>query len=354
MKRKQIIKYVILGLSLLLILLIGIALQRFLTFANISMEYKEHFNGKCQKIPNVKGGEDITIEKNGVAWISAYDRRNVLQGKNVRGKIYMMNMNSSKIKLIDVTPSQPPSFRPHGISLLITPKGTKYLFVVNHPANGSHNILRYRIKASGKLQLTALFQAPKIASPNDVVAVAANKFYWTNDLGSKPGTWARTAEVIFKLPWGSLGFYDGQQAKIIFEGLVFGNGINRSADGSQIFVAETGGRVNIFDRNKTTNVLTLKNIIEIPSGVDNLELDAEGNLWTAAHPKPLLFGAHIENNNNKAPSQVFKIFLKENRAEEIYYNFGSEISGAATAAPYKNKFLLGPVYDDHLLLCTKN
>lgn len=353
MERKQKIKYVVLGIAFLLILLLGTATQRFLTFANLSNEYKEHFNGSCKKIPNVVGGEDITIEKNGVAWISAYDRRGVLQGKNVRGKIYTLNMNSSKPKLIDITPSQPPSFRPHGISLFKAPNGTKYLFVINHPANDVQNILRYNIEPNGKLRLTALFQAPEISSPNDIVAVAADKFYWTNDLGSKRGSVTQTMEVIFGLPWSSLGFYNGKKAKIIFEGLVFGNGVNKSKDGSQIFVAETGGRVNIFDRNKTTNALTLKDIIEI-GGVDNLEIDEDGNLWTAAHPKPLLFGAHIENNNNKSPSQVFKIFPEEKQVEEIYYNFGNQISAAATAAPYKNKFLLGPVYDDHLLLCTKN
>ena len=156
------------------------------------------------------------------------------------------------------------------------------------------------------------------------------------------------------MPWGSLGFFDGQKAQIVYSGLSFANGVNVSKDGTRLVVAETGGKqLNIFKRNTKTNALTLDKTIAIPSGIDNLEFGDDGSIWTAAHPKPLLFGPHAEDNKNLAPSQVFQIFPNENRAVEIYFNKGSEINASATAAPYKNKFLIGPVFDDHILLCTR-
>jgi arylesterase/paraoxonase len=350
---KQYLKWTALGLVLIVFLVIGIATQRVIVFTNSFTEYKEHFNGSCQKIYGVRGGEDITIDDSGIAWISAYDRRAVIQGKPVRGKIYTLDLNAPTPRLVDRTPNMD-RFYPHGISLLTAKNGVRYLFAVNHPTLDTHNIMRFRIGANNKLRFSKRFAAKNISSPNDLVAIAPNQFYYTNDLSSKRDTLMQLLEVILYLPWGNLGFFDGQEAKIIYDGLSFANGVNISKDGSQVYVAEAGGRrLNIFDRNKSTNVLTLNRVLPIPSGIDNLELDENGNLWTAAHPKPLLFGAHIEDNKNKAPSQVFQIFLNENRAEEIYYNKGEELSAAATAAPYKNKFLLGPVFDDHILLCQR-
>lgn len=354
MDKKQIIKYTLLGGGLLLVLLLGIALQRFLAFANLSTEYQEHFNGSCEKIYGVVGGEDITIDKKGIAWISSHDRRPMLAGKPSLGKIFTLDMKARNPKPIDRTPKMSEIFHPHGLSHYTHTDGTRYLFAVNHPTFTDHNIVRFTIGADNRLGAIKFYTAPAIRSPNDIAAVGPDQFYWTNDLGTNRGTTSQFLEIVLSLPWGSLGFFDGTQARIIVEGLTFANGVQVSKDGKQIYVAETGGRqVNVFDRIAATNALTLNRTILVPSGVDNLELDSQGNLWTAAHPKPLLFGEHAQSNDNKAPSQVFQILLNQNRAQEIYYNHGGEIKGAATAAVYKNKMLLGPVFDDHLLLCQR-
>lgn len=355
MEKKQVIKYTLLTAGLIFVLLLGIAIQRFLAFANLSTKYQEHFNGTCEKIYGVVGGEDITIDKEGIAWISAHDRRPVLAGKPSRGKIFTLDMKAHNPKPIDRTPATPSVFHPHGLSYFTQLDGTRYLFVVNHPNFVSdHNIVRFNISKNNRLSGSKVYQAPAINAPNDIAAVGPDQFYWTNDLGTTRGTFSNFLEITLALPWGSLGFFDGTKATIIYEGLAFGNGVQISKDGKQLYVAETGGKqVNIFDRTPATHQLTLNRTIAIPSGVDNLELDAKGNLWTAAHPKPLLFGEHTQSNDNKAPSQVFQILLNQNRAKEIYYNHGSEIAGAATAAVYKDKILLGPVFDDHLLLCQR-
>ena len=346
--------YIIGALTLLMIIALGIGFQRAIVFINPFTEYTPHFNGTCDPIYGVRGGEDVTIDQSGIAWISATDRHAILAGKAVRGKIMLLDLNQKQLALRDITPSSPPDFRPHGINLWTDKNGARFLFVVNHPSDGTHHILRYRIGADNRLQLTGLYQSPQMISPNDVVAIGAAQFYYTNDLVSAPQSLMQLLELILRLPWGSVGFFDGSRARIIIEGLSFPNGINRSLDGRQIYVAETGGRkLSIYDRDLKTNALTLNREVAIASGLDNIELDERGDLWIAAHPKFLAFGDHVEDKNAHTPSQVFHISLKGDIVEEVYYDHGEALDGAATAAPYGRRLLLGPVFDDHLLLCER-
>ena len=178
MDRKT-IKYIALAIGLFLLVVIGIIFQRAITFANSFTEYKEHFNGACEKIYGVVGGEDITIDDRGIAWISAYDRRAVLQGKPVRGKIFTLDLNAPKPRLIERTPKAPPRFRPHGIGLFTDSDGTRYLFAVNHPTGNAHNILRFRIEPNNSLSFNGLFQAKRLARLMMSSQLLKNKFYYT-------------------------------------------------------------------------------------------------------------------------------------------------------------------------------
>ncbi len=353
MSRKLIIWHLA-GLVLIVALIyVFIGAKHLVQSTGMFKTFTPHFAGTCQKIDGIVGAEDVTIDGQGIAWISAVDRRGILAGKNVRGHIATMDLKQKSPVLRDITPASPPDFRPHGINLFKAQDGQRYLFVVNHTSDGQHFIERFQIMADGTLKHNARFQSPALFSPNDIAVVGPAQFYATNDLGSDPDGLTRTFEIIFGIAWGSVAFFDGRQGKIIMDDLAFPNGINKSADGKTIYMAELSAhQIHVFDRDPATNALTLRDTIFVDSAIDNLELDASGDLWTAGHPKFLESIEHF-TEGGIAPTQVLRVSLRTKEVEEIYYNDGEAISAAATAAPYKNRFVIGPVLDPHMLVCDR-
>lgn len=64
---------------------------------------------------------------------------------------------------------------------------------------------------------------------NNVVATGPNSFYFTNFLASRV-TSEQVREIEEKMKTGSIGYYDGQKARIVARDLIAANGINISPD----------------------------------------------------------------------------------------------------------------------------
>jgi len=143
--------------------------------------------------------------------------------------------------------------------------------------------------------------------------------------------------------------------RIAAEGLAYANGIQVDRSGTRLYVATTIGRsLHLFARDIPTGKLTKERDISLGTGADNIEIDADGNLYIACHPKLLSFSAHTKNRARPSPSQVLKIsFSTADRyaIKEIYLNDGKEISGSSTAAPFRDGFLVGQVFEDYIVLC---
>jgi arylesterase/paraoxonase len=244
-------------------------------------------------------------------------------------------------------------FRPHGISFLAQ-DSVDYLFVVNHTDERDFVEL-FRIK-NDTLFHQKSFSAPSMCCPNDVVGIDTNRFYVTNDHGTKKG-WMRKVEDYLRIPWSYLLYFNGKNFSKVYEGLTYGNGVNVSNDGRKLYLTHTTGRELLtFDRNKETGELKLLNLLNLKSGLDNIHVDDEGNLWIASHPKMLKFIGHAKDSIDKSPSQVFKLTPEGNssnyRVEEIYLNEGDQLSGASVAVQYKNDLLVGVVFDHKILRAT--
>ena len=113
-------------------------------------------------------------------------------------------------------------------------------------------------------------------------------------------------------------------------------------------------RLSIFSRNKNTNDLDLIESIDFNSGVDNIEIDSDGNLWIGSHPKMYTFSRHMNDSTVLSPSQVYKVSLDQSNSytiEEIYLNLGGELSGSTVAAFYDSTLLIGSVFESYFLDC---
>jgi len=298
---------------------------------------------------NVAGTEDLEIDvAKGILFISSTDRWKLAKQQTTDDGIFVLPLNSTSAP-VKLTTTYQGDFHPHGISYF-SKDGHDYLFVVNHNRDGDFVEL-FEFKNDQLIHLRS-FSDQIMCCANDVVAVDVDKFYVTNDHGTKKG-WMRYAEDYLRVADASVLYFDGQNYKTVYDNLNYANGINVSADSKTLYVTEaTGRRISVLDIEPTSGELQLRFIKDLQSGVDNITIDTDGNLWIGAHPKLLDFTAHAKNNGAYSPSQVLKLTAKGNNdftVDEIYLNGGEEISGSSTALYHNGKVYIGVVFENKLL-----
>ncbi len=341
MKRYQ---KILLGIVFLVLLFVG----RLLINAGVFTKIDPHFKGKITEISGFEGAEDIAIDQEtGLAYISSND---FSKKESKKGAIFLLNLDDSIPKPINISGILPFDFHPHGISLYKAENGDKLLFVVNHRTDGQF-IEIFNWNDSSLVHKESISN-PLIISPNDLVAVNEKAFYVTNDHDEPLSNW-RGKKDLMQIPMGNVVYFDGKNTKIVADGFLYANGINKSNDGKKLFVAAvSGGKIVVFDRNDNTGTLTKTDEIEI-HGADNIEVDKEGNLWAGCHVNLLAFLSHSKDQSKLSPSEIMKITYvgKGNaKVESIYQNDGKPVSGSSVGAVYKNKLLIGTVFEDKVLL----
>jgi arylesterase/paraoxonase len=309
-----------------------------------------HFAGECVTVTGAVGAEDIVIHhRAGIAFVSATDRREAMAGRPPHGAIYLYDLADSGHRLRNLTPDASPEFHPHGVSLHVGADGHATLLVVNHE-RGKNTIEVFRWDGHA-LSHEKTLADPLLVSPNDVHALDDERFFVTNDHANPPG-FARTIEEYLQREISNVLYYDGARFREAAAGIGLPNGVNGSPDGRTLYVASTiSGSIRLFDLDPASGTLTPKGRIEIGSGVDNIDVDGDGRLWVAAHPKLLTFVRHVSDPNALAPSQVFRIEPASRRVTEVYLDLGSRLSGSSVAAFHEGRLLIGPVFDPRFLDC---
>lgn len=312
-----------------------------------------HFSGTCRPVPGVFGAEDITIHPtSGIAYISVCDRRAVASGKPGNGGIFAYDLNVDGAQPVNLTPDAHADFQPHGISLYVDKGGRDALLVVNH--QGGKNTVEIFLISDGRLAHQRTVAHAALVSPNDIVAVGPEQFYVTNDHRHTDGL-KRLVEEYGRQAWSNVLFYTGATFVEAVAGLGYANGINISPDGTLLYVCATvQGALHVFDRNPVTHELSLRETIDLETGVDNIELDTAGRLVIAAHPKLLTFVKHSKDAAYLSPSQVLRLEARPGGGyyiTEIYLDSGAEISGSSVAAVSGDRMLIGSVFDPKFLDC---
>jgi len=65
----------------------------------------------------------------------------------------------------------------------------------------------------------------ELCSLNDLALIGNDKFYFTNDR-----KYCYYMETVFRVPFGSVGYYDGSHAELMVEDLFIPNGLALSND----------------------------------------------------------------------------------------------------------------------------
>ncbi len=354
-------------LAVLVVLGIGLGL-RIATNAGAFDELSETGTDQCRVLAGVTGAEDIAVDRaTGWAFVSATDRRAVMAGEPVRGDIFALRVDAPDAGFTVLTQEAPADFRPHGISLLSNADGVvTHLFAVSHPQGGGHVVEIFAVESgeTPMLRHQRSVRDPFIRTPNDVVAVGPEAFYITNDHRYADGP-MRVLEELLQWDATDVVYFDGEAARIAARDLTYANGIALSPDGAMLYVAELGdGVVRVYDRNAETGALFPRGealedqrpgIIPIGTGIDNIDVDAQGALWIAAHPRLLDFLAHAADADNLSPTRVTRTVMDpqtgQGRTEEIYLDFGDQISGGSVAVAHDGRLLIGSVFEPKIVLC---
>lgn len=306
-------------------------------------------NSACTAIEIAPGTEDVVFDEvTGLAFVSAHDRR--VDAMAPGNGIYVFDPdNAGSVRMVSA--DAPADFRPHGISLY-REGDTARLFVVSHPETGSQ-VLIFNIGEDGALAHVRTVTDPAIFSPNDVAATGPESFYVTNSsrFGDNP---MGVLEAFLGLPAVNLVFFDGESARQAAGGLVYGNGVNLSPDGERLYAANfIAQRIDVFARDTNTNELTRVDTFRAPFGLDNIELDEDGDLWVAGNTEVFSFLAHQSDPGERAPSYAVEFDANTGQVTPIFYTPGQAIDSASVITPLPDRFLVGAVFDSHVLSCPR-
>ena len=310
-------------------------------------DVERDFAGQCIPVNGLEGPEDLQIDNaRGRFFVSSRDRRD----EQSRGAIHLFDIGDplSDAGWRDRTGGVPEAFQPLGIHYFENDE-VRRLFVVNEANAG---IELFDVLESGDLTHLETFRERRVTSPNDVVAVGPREFFVTNDV--KPGRNNIVAPFLYlsRAGAGELLYSDGTVWRVAVENLQFANGVNASADGAMIYVAETSGNaVRIYDRNLETGRIQLKSTVSLDSAPDNINVDSAGMLWVGAMPKPLAVPRLERDLDAIAPSQIVKIDPQTGVSTTIYKDSGDEISWSTAAARDGSTLLIGSLFDKKFLIC---
>jgi len=188
-----------------------------------------------------------------------------------------------------------------------------------------------------------------MVSPNDVIALDSGSFYFTNDHGytSKLGL---LAENYLGLAVSDVVFYDGNYKKVA-GGIAYANGINVSSDRSQLLVTSPRSFSLLYYDILPGGDLELDQQLDVGSGIDNIELDEDGNLWMGSHPNLLAFTSYAAGKSEVAPSEIIKVSGKQ--VESLYENDGTTVAASSVVAPFKDLLFVGTVMDNKMVVLKK-
>lgn len=339
---------------IVLLSVVAFVVYRIVTRSGMLVTIEPRGSVSCRTVGGVVGAEDVTIDaETGIAYLSADDRRRALAGTPVRGEIYALDLGREDATPVALTGGRPADFRPHGISLWRGAGSEKRLFVINHPLAGGHEVVIYAV-GDDSLDLLETIRYPELSSPNDLVAVGAREFYATNDRGYPEEGLMATLEAYLQLPVASVSHFDGEDGRRAEGGLVFANGINASADGRTVYVAECLRRsVGVYERDPGTGALTRRRTIDLGTCPDNIEVDEQGMLWIAGHPRLFDLIAHRDDAATLAPTHLLRVDPASGSVDEILLDDGSLISAASTAAVAGDRMVVGAIFDDKVLVCDR-
>lgn len=234
--------------------------------------------------------------------------------------------------------------------------------VVNHP-KGFNNyegttVEIYDAGLDETLTHRRTVSIPGLTRINDIQATGTDTFYATSEsdvpMASAAQLWSIIADSDRS---GAIWYFDGASGKKLDTGIGFANSLALTADGKTLYASGATSRaIYIYDRDPATNSIKRRDVAFIGTGPDNLDVEDDGRLWIAAHPKLLSLIQHASNPAKGAPSQVIILEPaadgKGGKIDQIYLKDAKDgFSGASVAVRDGDIMVLGSVFEPGIRVC---
>ena len=233
-------------------------------------------------------------------------------------------LDSAKLRLL-LTNIRPP-----------VDENRRYLDAKRYGGNATIEVFEME-RSSREMKHVKTIASDAIQTPNKPASAGNGAFVVTNDMSGKIGL---RKEFDLFLGGGSLAYCSaaGTCHVAADKGFAYPNGIVRGHDGLYYVPNSFTNKIKVMDLRPD---LTLREIDAITIGmpVDNLNVDANGDIWAAGMPKTLrTFASFVDPFNVDAPSTIWRIRKRaEGRGYKVRKMLEDEeakVMGSATVAAH--------------------
>ncbi len=341
------------GIVILLLALIGYVFYIFYS-TGYFRKVENAFAGTIVEKVKRPGVEDMQISyTDGFMLFSSDDRASRRDGNPKQGHLYYLDLNQPSFEPLPLTADLKIPFYPHGISMVRTAEHAYRVYAVNH-VDDQHSIEVFDLHQDRLTHIQTLEDEAMI-SPNDIVALDGERFYFTNDHGYTKGL-GKLGEEYLGWAASNVVYYDGQGYREVADGIAYANGINLDPERGLLFVASPRDfLVKVYEVTANGNLDFIEDVA-CGTGVDNIEFAPDGKLWIGCHPSLLAFTAYAKGNAPIAPSEIITIDYKgmgDYSIESVFLDDGNHMSAATVATVYNDLIFVGNVMDDHFLILKK-
>lgn len=347
-------KKIILSLLFILAVLGGFVLYVFSTTGYFRDIEASNSFGPVHQTISLPGVEDIALARaDSLLVLSVDDRAARRDGKEGLHGLYLVDLRDENFTSVSLTDEIDFPFFPHGISMYQLDSAKYALMAINH-VDGKHTVESFILEGK-KLTHLKTIKGTLLISPNDLVMMNAEAFYYSNDHGytSKLGVFA---ENYLGVKASNVGYFDGTSFRIVAEDIAYANGIQYDFERNLLYVASPRGfLVRVFEV-LLTGDLNLIEDIDVATGVDNIELDESGKIWIGCHPNLMTFSAYAAGKKEIAPSEVITIEYQKGevaKIESVWVDSGETMSASTVAVPFGDYLFIGNVMDQKALVLKK-
>ncbi len=340
----------------IVILFLGLLCYVFYIFYSTGYfrKVENSFAGSIEKKVALPGVEDMQISyEDDFILFSSDDRASRRDGNTRQGHLYYMDLTNTKFEPIQLTTDLKIPYFPHGISMVRTADHLYRVYAINHVGN-EHSLEVFDLHNDSLAHIQTLKDVSMI-SPNDIVALDKERFYFTNDHGSTKGL-AKLGEEYLGWAASNVVYFDGNGYREVAADIAYANGINLDLERNLLFVASPRDfLVKVFHIKERGNLDFIEDV-DCGTGVDNIEFTPDGKLWIGCHPSLLAFTAYAKGTKPISPSEIITIDYRKKgdySTKIVYMDDGRNMSASTVAAVYNDFIFVGNVMDDHFLILRK-
>lgn len=334
----------------------------------------------CEALGEMPGPEDfdrLPPRGDAALLVSSVERRGAARD-TATGSVLLVDATAGTVEPMPLLGRDACSFRPHGIATVQRIGGAWEAFVVVHhgpedlarpdcglaevatrepAAPRLDSIERYRVHDEG-LRFVERLHDPLMTNLNDVDAAPDGRLWVSNN-----PPWTKPSQLIVDMllgrPRGQVLLYRPVERSwsVAARGMLYPNGVAVDERGETLHVAGARGKLRRFALDGVGDATGR------PIGrgrargtLDNLMGADDGALWTTGHPSSLAFIRHVEDPEEVAPTEVYRVTPHPKRrrrlvAKRVLRVDDGRVDAGSTALPVADAVAIGQVFDAGVMLC---